>query len=582
MAAADHSLEQAHLRLKLQDFSGAIADYSRSLDQEPSAPAYYGRAMAYLSLGQGAAAAIDAQQALTLQPQWPAAWRLLGKARALQRDWSGAIAAYEQAIAAYAALDVASPPVAPEVGPSSATLGTPTPRLSTPRPSTPRPSIPRPSIPRPSTLPSDRDAEADTAAAIAQCRDQIRQWQKQPQQLLAPEPPPLLSLPLPAPTAPVPVPAVDSLGSVAAPPAATAPSPDPIRQTYLQSVQGKIDQGDYQAALEDVHWVLQLDPHDLEAIAQRGIVLGRLGRTQEAFRDFERFLQQSSPVNPLCSQIYKERARLRLKLGDNWGTVQDCDRWLEQSPDAVIAWVLRAKAKARLQQWGEALADYDRAIALAPQQPDLYEGQGDVYAAQAAAQDMAQNTAQNTAQTPVPAANGPDNPQPQQTAAITAYRQGAMLWLNRGDRANHDRLQAKIEQLLTPPAPDRFQVPILARSGSSPILAAVFDDRVTLEMVLDTGCTTTLLTAAQARMLGVVATGRQYTRVADGRVVEMGKGWVRSVSVGGATVRDLEVLIGYDRGAEEGLLGQNFFCHFELRIRTDRVEFIPLPPGSPL
>lgn len=167
MTAADHFLEQAHLRLKLQDFSGAITDYSQSLDQDPSAPAYYGRAMAYLSLGQGAAAAIDAQQALTLHPQWPAAWRLLGKARALQRDWSGAIAAYTAAIAAYEALDAASSTVAPDFGPSSATTGTPPP-------------------------PADRNADVDTtAAAIAQCRDQIRQWQKQPQQLLAPEPPPI-------------------------------------------------------------------------------------------------------------------------------------------------------------------------------------------------------------------------------------------------------------------------------------------------------------------------------------------------------------------------------------------------------
>lgn len=517
MTAADRLLEQAQLRLKLQDFAGAVADYSQVLTQGPTPAAHYGRAMAQLGLGQGKLAAIDAQQALVLRPQWPAALRVLGKAKAQQRDWAGAIAAYTDAIEAY------------------------------------------------------EQAEDPDRRAIDQCREQIRHWRKQPQNVLATDRPhrPPASVPLQDPALQNPAP--------------KPPAPDPIAQSYQQSVQQKIENGDYQAALEDVTWVLQLDPQDLNALVQRGIILGRLGRIQDAFQDFERALAH----NPHQHQIYAERARLRLRLGDAVGTVQDCDRWLEHVPGAVIALALRARAQGQLQTWAAAVADYDRAIALAPQQPDLQESKGDLYVAQHRAQHATSNAASNSTSNPtqhparstLDSTTTPTKATPESASlshALAAYRAAAALWLNRGDRSNHDRLQDKIRALLTPSRSEGFEVPIQARAGSSPVLAVVMNDQVTVEMVLDTGCTTTLLTAEQARILGLGATGRQYTRVADGRVVEMGTGRLRSIAVGGATVKNLEVLIGDDRGAEEGLLGQNFFCHFEMRIRANTVEFVPL------
>ncbi|KKI98413.1 tetratricopeptide repeat protein [Prochlorothrix hollandica] len=500
-------LEQGQLRLKLQDFAGAVTDYSAALRIAPSAAAYYGRAMAHLNLGQGALAELDALQALQLRPQWPAAHRLLGKAQGQQGQWAAAIAAYGQAIRHYQA-------------------------------------------------PQDQ-------ASIDQCRHQIAQWQQhltagstpaQPKTAppLDPRVTPLGVSPVISPTVaqgttdrtspPKPRSAPQPPGQSQGQRGGPTPSSDPITQQYLRTVQQKIDRGDYQGALEDVNWVLQVAPQDLEVLAQRGVILGRLGRVEAALVDLGRVLQG----NPHRGDLYGERGRLRLKLGDAQGAVVDFSRWLDLSPETTAAWVLRGQAQGQLAQWDAALADYDRALHLEPDSPSLQEGRGNLYEAQGKLTD-----------------------------AIAHYRQAASLSLGQGDRRTHDRLQQKIKTLQVPPTPDRIRVPIKYRAANSPVLEVVFQGRYPLDLVLDTGCTTTTLTATMARTLGLSITGRQYTRVADGRVIEVGTSRVDSIAVGEAVVRNLEVNIV--ETSTEGLLGQNFFEHFEMLIRSDEVEFIPHP-----
>ncbi|MEG4585621.1 hypothetical protein QUA54_10455 [Microcoleus sp. MOSTC5] len=48
-------------------------------------------------------------------------------------------------------------------------------------------------------------------------------------------------------------------------------------------------------------------------------------------------------------------------------------------------------------------------------------------------------------------------------------------------------------------------------------------------------------------------------------------GWVQSLAVQTAIVRNIQIGIG-DR-ANEGLLGQDFLAHFDVRILENEVEF---------
>ena len=62
--------------------------------------ARFGLGKAYLDGGDPAAAAKELEQAVTMDPAWSAAWKMLGKARAQAGDRAGALIAWKQGIEA--------------------------------------------------------------------------------------------------------------------------------------------------------------------------------------------------------------------------------------------------------------------------------------------------------------------------------------------------------------------------------------------------------------------------------------------------------------------------------------------------
>ena len=100
---ADAYVQRAGLRRRLNDFEGAIADYSRAIKLAPTALLYLARALVWLSLGKVEGAAGDARRAIALKPELAGAHRLLGKALGILKEGEGAIAAYKQAARCYIA-----------------------------------------------------------------------------------------------------------------------------------------------------------------------------------------------------------------------------------------------------------------------------------------------------------------------------------------------------------------------------------------------------------------------------------------------------------------------------------------------
>ncbi|NEZ64321.1 hypothetical protein D0962_16230 [Leptolyngbyaceae cyanobacterium CCMR0082] len=90
-------------RLQVGDSAGAIADYTKVIQREPTAQAYLGRALAYVTTATPSSAIIDAQQALKLDPQLAAAQQLLGKMYRQVGQPQAAINAYKAATKLYLA-----------------------------------------------------------------------------------------------------------------------------------------------------------------------------------------------------------------------------------------------------------------------------------------------------------------------------------------------------------------------------------------------------------------------------------------------------------------------------------------------
>lgn len=117
-----------------------------------------------------------------------------------------------------------------------------------------------------------------------------------------------------------------------------------------------------------------------------------------------------------------------------------------------------------------------------------------------------------------------------------------------------------------------FSAPIVRRAGSTPVVQVTFNGNQSFDMILDTGASGTLITQQMADMLHVVPVGETSVDTASAQGVSLPLGYVQSIGVGGAVVNNVLVAVA---GPElsVGLLGHDFFGHYDVTIRENDVEF---------
>lgn len=120
--------------------------------------------------------------------------------------------------------------------------------------------------------------------------------------------------------------------------------------------------------------------------------------------------------------------------------------------------------------------------------------------------------------------------------------------------------------------PSFFQARIKRRAGGTPVIDVTFNGNQTFEMIVDTGASGTLITQKMAQVLGVVPFSEVTVDTASQKGVKIPIGFVNSIEVDGAVIRDVPVAIaGPD--IDLGLLGHDFFGDYDITIRRDVVEF---------
>lgn len=116
------------------------------------------------------------------------------------------------------------------------------------------------------------------------------------------------------------------------------------------------------------------------------------------------------------------------------------------------------------------------------------------------------------------------------------------------------------------------RIPIVRRSGGTPVIRVMFNGSQPYDMILDTGASGTLITQQMAANLGVRQIGEARLDTASEQNVRVPLGYVRSVEVGGLRVSNLVVAVaGPDLSL--GLLGHDFFGNYDVTIRQNEVEF---------
>ena len=133
-----------------------------------------------------------------------------------------------------------------------------------------------------------------------------------------------------------------------------------LLHTVLLLAQGRLEQ-----ALSSVGKITSSNPRDLQAWHNRGVILARLGRAEEAVAAFERAIA----ITPNAESWDGLGSAYQL-LGRAQDALRSFDTALALSPRFVAAMCHRGSALADLRRFPEAIASFDAALSLSP---DLFE-----------------------------------------------------------------------------------------------------------------------------------------------------------------------------------------------------------------
>ncbi|HLO48681.1 MAG TPA: retropepsin-like aspartic protease [Kamptonema sp.] len=127
-------------------------------------------------------------------------------------------------------------------------------------------------------------------------------------------------------------------------------------------------------------------------------------------------------------------------------------------------------------------------------------------------------------------------------------------------------------QQLTPTAVKSgvFQAKIKRREANIPVIDVMFNGKQKFEMMVDSGASSTVITPAMAKALGVVPEGVLKAKTPNGEATfQIGR--IASLQVGGLEIKNIQVAIAPQ--LEIGLLGHDFFGSKDITIKQDVIEF---------
>jgi predicted aspartyl protease len=118
---------------------------------------------------------------------------------------------------------------------------------------------------------------------------------------------------------------------------------------------------------------------------------------------------------------------------------------------------------------------------------------------------------------------------------------------------------------------DTFTIPIQRKLGGVPLIEVTFNDNHQVPMLLDTGASNTLLTAAIATQLQLQPNGTAQAKTANG-TVNFQVASIDKIRFGAGEVKNIRVAIGQN-DLPYGLLGHDVYDGYDITIKESSIEF---------
>jgi predicted aspartyl protease len=118
---------------------------------------------------------------------------------------------------------------------------------------------------------------------------------------------------------------------------------------------------------------------------------------------------------------------------------------------------------------------------------------------------------------------------------------------------------------------DIFTIPIQKKLGGVPLIEVTFNDNHQVQMLLDTGASNTLVTAAVATQLQLQPNGTAQAKTANGSV-NFQVASVDKIRFGAGEVKNVRVALGQN-DLPYGLLGHDVYDGYDITIKESSIEF---------
>jgi predicted aspartyl protease len=130
---------------------------------------------------------------------------------------------------------------------------------------------------------------------------------------------------------------------------------------------------------------------------------------------------------------------------------------------------------------------------------------------------------------------------------------------------------ANITQVTSSSSLDTFTIPIQRKLGGVPLIEVTFNDNHQVPMLLDTGASHTLLTAAIATQLQLQPNGTAQSKTANGTATfQVAR--IDKIRFGAGEIKNVQVAIGQN-DLPYGLLGHDVYDGYDITIKESSIEF---------
>lgn len=141
---------------------------------------------------------------------------------------------------------------------------------------------------------------------------------------------------------------------------------------YLARGETYLKEAKWEQAYTDFNQAIQLEPNNVDAYRHRGATFYKLGDAKSALKDYN----QAIALDPHSSDLFLNRGILQADSGDSQNALADLDEAIRLNPSNAMAYHMRAKVHAENifieESMDQATDDFEKAIELNPNDPQVY------------------------------------------------------------------------------------------------------------------------------------------------------------------------------------------------------------------